>query len=874
MRILRAEIVGFGKYRQRTFDFTSGNQLLYGVNEAGKSTLYQFIQTMLFGFPVKRGNKRDYAPKDGTSFGGRLWVEFPVTGEVCIERYKQVDRGRAKVMIGERIGDERLLNSLLAPLNLQLFQEVFTFQQEQLSQLDALQEKELHDALISLGISGSKQLLEKRQSYISDAQKLFKHKGQKLPLNRKLLDWQALDQKIHEKEQQESAVQNYYTQLAETDKKQEKLTAKITAAEENLTILKEQQLYWTQYEELQRLKKQLQQVDSHVDQAELASFYQEYQRLEQQITESQEALDKALSQQEHSEKYKFYLANERKITELLQEKVTAARLTDEFRQKLQEQSEAIEKLDAWEKTYPWDPTHLPQPLPANFFEQIKKAEEKQQLLQEQTLKQDWLMEQKKHLGTAQPTADNQQLMYSYGLFFGAAAALFGGIATSHRWLLILAGILLAAGVFIFKNQKQAATKRTSNNELGHVEEQLLEIEKTITDLQKQRQTHIRLIEKSIPDYSQWTDEQKSRLPWYQQDVEDYLQTTADLEKIDQQLEMLDQNYRALMERFNFLQDWLPLADLELAQRMNQLQHFNDEMNELKLQKTHRSSILLSRQLEQYKEKKAQLVADKQVLLKQAGISQPSEIPWWLERMQDQAKAWQRKKELEELLRTVYPEELSAETLQARFTGLNEQLTADRRLLSSISQENQRLQLVIQQLQVDGTLDELYQERSRLQAEIQELALSWGTQKMLAAFISDLTTELSEQQLPQLLLTASRYLALLTDQRYQKISLDDGQLTLKNKQESLGLYELSTGTKDQVIMAIRFGYLALQQSQPICPVIIDDGWLHYDSQRKRRFAALLREFAKKYQVICLSSDAEMVSLYHEYQQPVMEMGENV
>ncbi|WP_122645826.1 AAA family ATPase [Enterococcus mediterraneensis] len=874
MRILRAEIVGFGKYRQRTFDFTSGNQLLYGVNEAGKSTLYQFIQAMLFGFPVKRGNKRDYAPKDGTSFGGRLWLEFPVTGEVCIERYKQVDRGRAKVMIGERIGDERLLNSLLAPLNLQLFQEVFTFQQEQLSQLDALQEKELHDALISLGISGSKQLLEKRQSYISDAQKLFKHKGQKLPLNRKLLDWQALDQKIHEKEQQESAVQNYYTQLAETDKKQEKLTAKISAAEENLTILKEQQLYWTQYEELQRLKKQLQQVDSHVDQAELASFYQEYQRLEQQIAESQEALDKALSQQEHSEKYKFYLANERKITELLQEKITAARLTDEFRQKLQEQSEAIEKLDAWEKTYPWDPTHLPQPLPTNFFEQIKKAEEKQQLLQEQTLKQDWLMEQKKHLGTAQPTADNQQLMYSYGLFFGAAAALLGGIATSHRWLLILAGILLAAGVFIFKNQKQAATKRTSNNELGHVEEQLLEIEKTITDLQKQRQTHIRLIEKSIPDYSQWTDEQKSRLPWYQQDVEDYLQTTADLEKIDQQLEMLDQNYRALMERFNFLQDWLPLADLELAQRMNQLQHFNDEMNELKLQKTHRSSILLSRQLEQYKEKKAQLVADKQVLLKQAGISQPSEIPWWLERMQDQAKAWQRKKELEELLRTVYPEELSAETLQARFTGLNEQLTADRRLLSSISQENQRLQLVIQQLQVDGTLDELYQERSRLQAEIQELALSWGTQKMLAAFISDLTTELSEQQLPQLLLTASRYLALLTDQRYQKISLDDGQLTLKNKQESLRLYELSTGTKDQVIMAIRFGYLALQQNQPICPVIIDDGWLHYDSQRKRRFAALLREFAKKYQVICLSSDAEMVSLYHEYQQPVMEMGENV
>ena len=61
MKLLAVEIVGFGKWQQQKITFESGNQLLYGANEVGKSTLYQFIQAMLFGFPTKGKRKRDYA---------------------------------------------------------------------------------------------------------------------------------------------------------------------------------------------------------------------------------------------------------------------------------------------------------------------------------------------------------------------------------------------------------------------------------------------------------------------------------------------------------------------------------------------------------------------------------------------------------------------------------------------------------------------------------------------------------------------------------------------------------------------------------------------------------------------------------------------
>ena len=51
MKLLAVEMWSFGKWQQQKITFESGNQLLYGANEVGKSTLYQFIQAMLFGFP-------------------------------------------------------------------------------------------------------------------------------------------------------------------------------------------------------------------------------------------------------------------------------------------------------------------------------------------------------------------------------------------------------------------------------------------------------------------------------------------------------------------------------------------------------------------------------------------------------------------------------------------------------------------------------------------------------------------------------------------------------------------------------------------------------------------------------------------------------
>lgn len=55
MKINEASIFNFGKLQNKTFSFAPGINVVYGENEAGKSTLHDFLVAMLFGMEKGRG---------------------------------------------------------------------------------------------------------------------------------------------------------------------------------------------------------------------------------------------------------------------------------------------------------------------------------------------------------------------------------------------------------------------------------------------------------------------------------------------------------------------------------------------------------------------------------------------------------------------------------------------------------------------------------------------------------------------------------------------------------------------------------------------------------------------------------------------------
>lgn len=62
LEITRLELVGFGKFRDKSIDLTGGLNLIEGPNEAGKSTIQSFITGMFYGFFQPGTKRRSYTP--------------------------------------------------------------------------------------------------------------------------------------------------------------------------------------------------------------------------------------------------------------------------------------------------------------------------------------------------------------------------------------------------------------------------------------------------------------------------------------------------------------------------------------------------------------------------------------------------------------------------------------------------------------------------------------------------------------------------------------------------------------------------------------------------------------------------------------------
>lgn len=111
MRILDLHIDGFGKFHDLSVSFDKDLNVVYGKNEAGKSTLHTFIRCMLFGLERGRGRAAradlysKYEPwQNKAVYGGRMRVEKD--GVIYrLERNFQKDQ-KAFVIVNETAGKE------------------------------------------------------------------------------------------------------------------------------------------------------------------------------------------------------------------------------------------------------------------------------------------------------------------------------------------------------------------------------------------------------------------------------------------------------------------------------------------------------------------------------------------------------------------------------------------------------------------------------------------------------------------------------------------------------------------------------------------------------------------------------------------------
>lgn len=206
MKITRLDIYGFGKHENKIIEFGENVNVVFGHNEAGKTTIQQFILQILFGFPQKNSTLLRYEPKSGGKYGGRIHINDCVYGECIIERVRGKSAGEVTVYFNDGTqGGEEELSDLVRHYDRTSFESVFSFSVLQLQGFERMDENELSRTLLASGTTGVDSLLQVEKKMEKEAGDLFKKTGRVPAMNVLLQQLKEMEDDL-KKEQHRIAV--------------------------------------------------------------------------------------------------------------------------------------------------------------------------------------------------------------------------------------------------------------------------------------------------------------------------------------------------------------------------------------------------------------------------------------------------------------------------------------------------------------------------------------------------------------------------------------------------------------------------------------------------------------------------------------------
>jgi len=192
---------------------------------------------------------------------------------------------------------------------------------------------------------------------------------------------------------------------------------------------------------------------------------------------------------------------------------------------------------------------------------------------------------------------------------------------------------------------------------------------------------------------------------------------------------------------------------------------------------------------------------------------------------------------------VIQSELEAElvrsrTAESRRTAVLQELGAEREAITRIEHS--------------ADAAELRQHKADRIAELQDLAESWSVTTIALALLRRTRARYEKEHRPQVLSVAEGLLATWTDGRYVRILAPMGK-QVQELQRSDGvnvpLAALSTGTEQQLYLALRFGLLEHFAGQAeSLPVVMDDILVNFDPVRAERAARSIEDLATRHQVL--------------------------
>ncbi|MCA9126577.1 MAG: AAA family ATPase [Planctomycetales bacterium] len=183
------------------------------------------------------------------------------------------------------------------------------------------------------------------------------------------------------------------------------------------------------------------------------------------------------------------------------------------------------------------------------------------------------------------------------------------------------------------------------------------------------------------------------------------------------------------------------------------------------------------------------------------------------------------------------------------------------------QEIGSLNQMIQHVADNQASQRKMQQLQNQRGELAELAEQWITQRVAQWILRRSIEKFAADHEPELLQLTRHYLTILTNGRYVSVEHETGKssgFVVRNaSEEAFTADRLSTGTREQLYLAIRMAYIEYHcsRSEPL-PVIMDDCFVNFDDTRTGHALRAIANWNPRIQTILLSCHQRIPALIAE------------
>lgn len=902
MYIKQLVIYGYGKWENQTIDLTDGFVAFLGANEMGKSTLQSFIRHMLFGLP-KATRKKDvnlYIPKTNSRYGGQLVLDSTHYGLVTIERVrtgKTTIQNKITTQNGIELTQDEL-EKMLGGLTIELYEQFFSIQLQQLQALNAIEKDALNRYFLTVGLSGSESLFEWYDSWLQASDKLYRPNASKLPLNEKLERYREQIDLV----ERLATHQEAYGQLSLDVQKIEDILIQLKS-QENTVISELHQLEKMQqllpaYEQYQRLSsKSFKTKHLETDNGlQYHNLLQQKELIDEQLLRSKDRLTTTTIPEDlvwfrdNDQAIKYAVMSLPKVEQILKTIANAEyqieiqkealdyacqQINVSFEQLPEKEivltDDIIEILDKQQKTL----TDLQKnkELLIEINNRIDNERMQQQIIREQR-------EQYEHLSKEQDISSGKIFNIAYllsvlGMLVSMCSVVFNQLIIALIGLVIT--IVFGMVGFLQSQSKHKAKQQREEQailRLQQYDDRLFEKEKLIDVYKKEQQL-------SHQHYTQF----EAMLMQLNQQLSSYKQVNHIPEMVDlisvkngklsyvytlkSKISQLSIEKDTAMSQLPIYNDIFSFFDSKVnsqaavqtivyqRERLTQFKQFVDtwQVEDYKLQQSSLHQVQQEKDIVTLQNNQKSINDKLQSLFKKVGVKSALEFEKVLDIQRVEQKEKQELIMLKEHLGDYLP--LFNQFDMTKIAVLNEERQTIREQHHQYLTQLAKLKQEIVFLEQDGQFSEEKQRLAMMeQAVIQDIK-QVGAYQLAAKMVELILKQGKSQSSDTIVAQTSQIFSRITQERYTKVMFVDDILQVKRCDNQIfSLYELSMGTLDQLYIALRLAFISSVQDRVNVPLIIDDCFVNFDATRKQTMLKILKDYATQQQIVYLTYDNEI------------------